>query len=845
MSTAKMEHPWRRSTVSECLRFRDAVVSFAIDISGSTYGATLNAEKKFIRDMSNLLSAEARFQAKVLPWDHTAHPIRSLGQLNQVEDHGGTDPGAILRSSTHLAALKQSSLWFMMTDGLIDADIRAKFASDVALHGVHGICCVVVIFGNPNTGPASCDISVGIGVFAVVPNCAFLFCNETNGDLRVMQTKGTFNVLLKGKQPPVFDSSCQWDTLPQVSVTDFADVAIPKPQTLGVNEMVLQYSLVINMDDLFANRLNPEEIGKIFNNPENLETRPDSDRAGLIFAERIDFLVRGQPPPETLQTRLRAAYLKNMKSFVSGFQQQIHMARQRLDLIGMASASSYSPIDSSTSLSSPDLTRWKSASPAPIPGYLQDLKYFASMEPPGAPGRRNAAEISAPHPYLSPQEAAWRAWEAGTTDDKAQTMPPTPNPGSTPGCPLPGNCTQLTFPLAMGHFPETASVLAQAPSASATPSLLNFSQQQKQPMVPMLVCDPCSVFCTRVGPHNFGITAALPMVRFQDNSEAICSILHTAFERRFAKVDLPQVFLSVLILAELDLLKFPTTSQAILPLNGQPNPPPQTSVDLASAAAAAKASKTFREAVEWTAHDLLHSIMSTRELSQPFSSPAAPQPSMVWPLSNVLARHFEELDTASGAEYFGHQGNILVQPPSPLLRHPPQGFVVFLRLAALINISEESRRRMAFRRFLYLLCEELEKSLKANENAQFVTSNANLQSAEEGTARGGLLSSVTVQRLRKGNLLSFENYASLYLSDEFRDLEALSWVGPAVALFLHGLYWVSATKPGVLAVATESYGAVFSVGLIGKTLSKPEDVSEDVVRKIFGVMTPPVSMGSE
>ncbi|KAK3986684.1 hypothetical protein QBC44DRAFT_311082 [Cladorrhinum sp. PSN332] len=753
------------------LRFREAVVSFAIDISGSTYGATLDAEKQFIHNMSNLLSPEARFQAKVLPWDHSAHPIHSLARLDQLEDHGGTDPGAILVSSTHKAALKDSPLWFLMTDGLIPAETRTKFASDVAVHGIHGISCVVVIFGNPSAGPASCDIS----------------------------TKGTFNVLLKGKPAPVFDSSARWDTLPQVSTADFADVVIPRPQDLGANEMALQDSLVINMDDLFANRLSPEQIGKIFENSDNLESirmtmqarnqpdqfrrwlqqqtinpdnpvfkaRPDDSRKGeLLFTELIDLVIRGNPPPSSLQRRLRAAYRNNMKMFVRSFQQQIHKSRERENRIHMTSMSSYSPIDSAGSLSSP--ADMSTRSPVSMPLLLpipQTQLFQPPREPPGAPARARAAQASvSSYTHREPAEEAWGTWEERITDNslrgllyttglratsgsfrgtcplcratditlawlfrtsgRAETMLPAPDPGGTPGLPSPGSHTRLAFPLAMGHFPETSGVLAQ---------------QQGQPVTPMLVCDPCSVFCSRDGIQSHNITAALPMVRFSENSDVICSVLGTAFEGRFAKTDLPQVFLSVLMLVESED-KTPATSGSLASFfssssysHGQPSS--EMNFDLAGAVAAVRASRTFREAVEWTARDLLYSTTSTRELSHSFTLPSASQqPATVWPLSNILAGHFEELDTMSGAKHVNQQGKLLIvqpPPPPPLLAYPPQGFVVILKLASLINTSVESRRRAAFRRLLYLICEELEKMLKANEHAPPVVTitTSNLQAA--------------------------------------------------------------------------------------------------------------------
>ncbi|KAJ8111685.1 hypothetical protein ONZ43_g5561 [Nemania bipapillata] len=253
-----------------------------------------------------------------------------------------------------------------MTDGLIPSETRVKFAHDIANHGIHSISCVVVVFGNPSIGPSGCDISVGVSLFAAVPNCAFLFCNETNGDLRAMQTKGAFNVLLHGQPHPTFDSSSRWDSLPQVCAADFAAVCIPPPKNLDANEVALQDSLVINMDDLFANRLSVDQIANIFGNVDNLSSvrmtmqargqqddfrhwlrqqtinpddpllKPRQDlqgNAGLLFIELIDLVNRGQSPPSSLQSRLRFAYRKNMRYFITEAQNQIQKSTERKNII--------------------------------------------------------------------------------------------------------------------------------------------------------------------------------------------------------------------------------------------------------------------------------------------------------------------------------------------------------------------------------------------------------------------------------------------------------------------------------------------------------------------------------
>jgi hypothetical protein len=184
-STAVPPGP-KAPTNADSQPLRTTSMSFAVDISGSTHGQTLESEKTFIRKVSSLLSPRARFASKTLPWDDKAHPILSLAQVDNLEDRGGTDPGALLSNTKHSLALKDSSLWFLMTDDLIPSEARVRFANDLAKHGIHGVSCIIIIFGNPSTGPASCDISVGVSVFATVPNCAFLFCDENNVSLRMM-----------------------------------------------------------------------------------------------------------------------------------------------------------------------------------------------------------------------------------------------------------------------------------------------------------------------------------------------------------------------------------------------------------------------------------------------------------------------------------------------------------------------------------------------------------------------------------------------------------------------------------------------------------------------------------
>ncbi|KAI0815977.1 hypothetical protein GGR55DRAFT_699719 [Xylaria sp. FL0064] len=857
------------------LPFRDVSVSFAVDISGSTYGSTLAAETAFIKSVSSILSPRARFACRILPWDDTAHPTLSLAQLHQLEDRGGTDPGAILADTSHRAALRESSLWFLMTDGLIPPESRIKFAHDIANHGVHSISCVVVVFGNPSIGPSSCDISVGVSLFATVPNCAFLFCNEIDGDLRVMQTKGVFNVLLQGQPHPVFDSSSRWDSLPQVCVADFAAVSIPTPKHLDTNEVALQDSLVINMDDLFANRLSVDQVANIFADVDNLDSvrmtmqargqqdvfchwlrqqtispddplfKPRQDlggNAGTLFIELIDLVTRGQSPPPSLQSRLRIAYQENMRRFIAEAQNQMLKAQERKVIIEDAEASSATPIHLSPAMtpsyrgvrqsSSANVT----SAPKPEPTESMSLSTpqsqitSAPLHPPGAPPRvitrREFSSATASGPYRRPRhaEAPWGSWITDATDVSLRgllystglrstkgsfkgTCPlcgadnmtlswlfcaPSSSPYNPPtavdteGFPLPGSRTRLAFPLAMGHFKETSSVLASLSPAS-TPRLLGPSRQ-----IPSLVCDPCSVFYTRNGALSFGITTALPLVSFVENREAMCDALMKVFQGRFAEGDLPQVFLSVLMFVaerSVGTPRFPRTPA-----------PSQMEFDIPATMAA----------VDWTVRDLLHS-----------------------PLATVLAGSFEELDSSCDDNERDRA--------APLLKYPLPGFVTIVKAASLLNVDVESRRRAVFRRLLYTVCEELENVAAQTPYSQSVAQlfsgllgrplsmNPNVKQGEldwEPTA------SISIQALRQTSLLGAASHNMLCRTEEFRYLEdpSAAWVSPAIALFLHALFVVVTTKPRMK--VWETFQVATSTKLVGNALYRPEGVDEDDVRNI-------------
>lgn len=185
--------------------FSQSRAVFALDISGSTAGKVLKVEKDAIRTICDGLSVVRKRDAQILPWDSHAHRIIQLGGLEHVDSSGGTDPTVLLSNSDYKNSLLRSDLWFLLTDGEIDEDIVKKFALNIGAARLHGTACVVVVFGSHLDRPVLCNISVGKSVFAVTPDCLFLFHDFETGKVYVLQSKGRFRALLPEEKKEEFN----------------------------------------------------------------------------------------------------------------------------------------------------------------------------------------------------------------------------------------------------------------------------------------------------------------------------------------------------------------------------------------------------------------------------------------------------------------------------------------------------------------------------------------------------------------------------------------------------------------------------------------------------------------
>ncbi|KAH7403043.1 hypothetical protein BKA64DRAFT_440088 [Cadophora sp. MPI-SDFR-AT-0126] len=253
--------------------FEDCRTSFAIDISQSTIGPVLAEECAFIENFVGNLSDSARGLARVIPWDEISHPIITVEGLGNIKPAGRTDPNVLLQNKEHIDLLQSSNLWFLLTDGEIVPKTVHRFAFSINSRSLHGTACIIVIFGKLPQHPTLCNVSVGISVFAVTPNCLFVFHDVETHLAYILQCKGCFNSLLpEGRNQTSLNSSTQWYEIPKLNYADLFAIRIPLPAKLDVNQFQLQSGEKVDLEDLYRGKVDSAIEDKILQNDDDLKS---------------------------------------------------------------------------------------------------------------------------------------------------------------------------------------------------------------------------------------------------------------------------------------------------------------------------------------------------------------------------------------------------------------------------------------------------------------------------------------------------------------------------------------------------------------------------------------------
>lgn len=725
---------------STSIPFRNSKISVAVDISTSTRGLILSQEALAISTICRLLSKKARKNGHLLPWSKEAHPILRLKDSAELKVNYGTDPSALCSNSAHVTALKKSELWILMTDGQIEEETINKFADGIARNGLHGIICVIMLFGNLPRKPCLLNTSVGISLFAVASNCLFLFHDVDSGRTYVLQHKGCFTTSFEGiwSVNPSLDTSATWNSLSLTSHKQLAMLRIPKPVTLGKDEIALIGGKTIKIQDLYQGRLNPQTVSEIFENDDNIKTvlltaatrgksaeveawlaeqrmtaldcytapRLDINQKAYFCTEMLIKLMKNEESQSNLidlQRRLRDAHATNWIRLRASIECQLVETNTRNEYVTACIDRSIST--RVNSLSSPaNLSLFSSAHRVNMKPSQQFYQYnqFATTVPYlFTPNYRRTTG------YSSETKLSGYCSLCGDLTSLPALLLKKPDPNlRTQALPAPGSQTRLAFPLAMGNFPETDIISS------------------------FVCCDPCSYFITQAGeaPPDEKIVGFILLHNFNENQHLWISALDKALEQRFAKEDLALLFLAILYMTLLDI---------------------DTEIK--------QQNLTIRGALHWAIDQLQQSVQAPMSLSQCL---AAPGEGVTYSkFFNVLKQSFLGVS----------------MPQPPILRYPIEGFSILVRAAKNMKILEQKAiDNVVFERLLFHLTEQFIALHKAGSHTNptlsdeisgsnlitdFVPMITKFRTQNEEEDQRITTTPVTVASLYGGPLLSEEDFA--------------------------------------------------------------------------------------
>jgi hypothetical protein len=797
--------------------FQNTKTVIAIDASGSTRGKVIEQEIKAAQSICGTLSEAAAAQTTIIPWDHRTHTFTSPNDVDGLKSYGGgTKPSSLTSNLNSVYVLRKCSAWMLFTDGKIaDKEIR-DFSQGLCTNGLHGTACIVVLFGRRYRKPVDCNVSVGISIFGMVPNCLFLFHDVDSGMVSMLQSKGVFSRLLpEGYGTLALDDDSDWCELPIINYSDLSQIDIPAPRKLGSGDILLQSNRTVRLDDVYNDTVDDVTANELLEVEDNLKTllltseingKRDSVKT-WIFKQKMkrrDML--SDPRPDigntasncirellllgtgtldldkrrSLQAKLLIAHKQNWIAFLSETDAE-HTRFSRREAVV------HSALDRITSNAvESDQNSWSARMFAPIvsSGPKKSLAGIsAGSKLPPTPS--NPVNMSyQPSSSKSPMDPLSRPLRCDMTYLKDSSTNSEPTPHSSPNtdllfipgykhkrgpdamaafegeCALCGDLHAILALLVKDPPTEWQSEEFPKPDSNAMPKfpLAIGAYPEARVLSSFVCCDACAYHLVKMqnSPHGENILGAIPLIHEAFAGafrQMTLDTLDKALFNRFEKSALEQIFLSILYNTLLD--------------------------------AKEECEDIAKKGLRWAASLLATSISIPSTLSPTLTAGQLSDGDKT-PLREALSKSFEEL----------------TRPSSPLLQYPLGGFVVLIQSMIDLKLDPSAAllKKAVFQRILYHVTERYHGSL-LREGRETATQSFHslIWSGETGAqTQGSLLSDEAFDIISTPHLSVPISFLSTHHFLSAEDMEALRKLGlfflyveetcsSALAVFLHVL----------------------------------------------------------
>ncbi|KAG8534022.1 uncharacterized protein KY384_000864 [Bacidia gigantensis] len=196
----------KTETEARATPFANTRKLFAVDASGSTSGAPMEAEKHFVLGLSNLK------EDVVCKWGHSCNIPQTIDSVPSSYFNGwdGTAPACILQQPAAVDAIQASDFWVLLTDGEIAARDVEQLTVLAEQQNITQIPVILLIVGPRRSEPRSESISVGISFFAGARDAMILYKDIYKKTIYLIDAKGAFQSLKGATDSDLTD----WNKLP-------------------------------------------------------------------------------------------------------------------------------------------------------------------------------------------------------------------------------------------------------------------------------------------------------------------------------------------------------------------------------------------------------------------------------------------------------------------------------------------------------------------------------------------------------------------------------------------------------------------------------------------------------
>ncbi|KAI9650035.1 hypothetical protein NHQ30_000048 [Ciborinia camelliae] len=184
--------------------FANARKHFKVHTSSSTAGSIFTSQQEFAEGIHR--ASVQKDKNTIARWGSDCTFPKNWKQFTWAPDQGKATPGCILRNESSVAAILESDIWFLLTDGEVPGPEVPEMTALGQTMEVDSCAAVFLTVSKKRYRPDLQNVSVGITSYAHCPDALCLYKDYQSGQIYVIASKGCFAALDQAKDHDMWEN---------------------------------------------------------------------------------------------------------------------------------------------------------------------------------------------------------------------------------------------------------------------------------------------------------------------------------------------------------------------------------------------------------------------------------------------------------------------------------------------------------------------------------------------------------------------------------------------------------------------------------------------------------------